>query len=313
MKLFDVFEKLENDEFTETNSDDGLCDICGSNEFIENNGSILCSSCLTTKKKIQYKSSITESETSTTNTLFINGKLSIGVYGKACQLQNQFKYISVPYEEKSIRKTYEEIVKLVKAYIELHKLNYQTSQIEDLVADSITLYKEVVLCDKKRRNRKKKGLIAVCFYYRAKEQYMNWSEKELAEIFDIDIKYITSSFNIVNIACSENPKLLKKINDSPIRPIDILDKIELKFPELTNDDIDLLRLYINRISNLPLCLYNTPGPVVSGVLYAYCKLKNKPINIKTISTRLSVSDSSVRQYYEKFSKNIYEIKPIYSN
>lgn len=288
-----------------------ICEQCGSTDVILNTIYITCTRCSYVLKK--YKTNDINTEVS----LLPNMKTRTSVCGNGKQardMQRLYTYMWIPTDERSIHNVYKEIYNVVSKHLNLiNRHDTQKRTANTLSMKTAILYRELIRCDKVHRNPLKKGILAKCFYYKSKENYIILTKKELAKIFEIDVKYVTKGNNIINKTCRANKEFRKLVNRSPITLIDMISKIDHKFPTITEIDIERLKRITKRIKDLSISLNNTPRPIISGLLlnYAIYYGMTDTINSSTIEDKLSVSSSSINKYSSMLSHVIYNYNTRY--
>jgi hypothetical protein len=289
------------------------CPNCGSYNITIEDQNYICTDCLYLID-ICYFDDHSMSYKNKENELFPNIKSLVSISGSGSannRLRNNFTYVSIPPEEKSINDVYKNVITKYQRHLDIIN-KYDTKCVsKDLIIEALLIYKKIVEIKGSRRHPLKSGIIAVCFYYVCKEKYIILTKKELATIFEIKQFYIAKAHKIINDMSSDNQDLSNMLNTTPITIYDILEKIQYKFETITQEDIENLRIILKRIENSKMIMNNTPIPVVSGILFNYVQVYNiKGITMKSIIEKLSVSDSSIERYATFFKFAVYKNIPI---
>lgn len=277
------------------------CPQCGSIYLIKANGLTICDDCATVLEEDVTSSDIRDNESKPFNELFPNIKNRIITMRKSTKSSHSLTvWNSIPYQEKALHSTYLDALKKYTEYCK--KKSFSTDNAPDIICKTLILYKEISK-EQSRRNPIKMGIIAICFNYISKEKYVIWTKKELAEIFQVDVKYITRGNNLINKFCKDNKDFCKMINRSPITLNDMLDKIRFKFKDkLSEEDFINLKKIIKRVEELPVTLNNTPRPIMSGIFANYIKVFGvQGISIEDIIRELPASPSSISKYINLYA------------
>ena len=219
-------------------------------------------------------------------------KISSKGYNRAAILQRQGQ---MPYREKSLLEVLERIQSKCKKY-----------NITQTIIDSAKiLYKKVSDCKHTKGKRKgknmimrcinRRSMIAACVFYACKLQKEPRSPKEIADIYDLEIKH-------VNRGCR---KFIDYIDLSSIyyeiKSSQSSDFIE-RFAKKLNIDkqyINILKDISNNIHKLGLASTHEPPSVAAGCFLLVANMYHIDINKKQISDIFSISDVTISKTYRK--------------
>lgn len=279
----------------EDNSKD-VCDNCGSSIFIKEKNKIICDECSAVHTIDKVNDKMYEKEHNPKNDLYHNTNSQLQVSGRMNYvLRNLYTHRNIPHKEKMNKRIYE--------WLKSKCRNHVT---DDILLNTIKIFRLINRYHKTNRGKLKDGVIARCFYFASKERYIVWSKKELSEIFSINTRYISEGKKIIDTACRDCYELRKHINMEPITIYDIICDMSRKFPSLTEEDMIRLKGYANRIKDHEQVIKNTPRAVASGVLSLYANVYNKKsITQSLIIKKMAISSSSINQYSKKFEWLIY--------
>ena len=281
-----------------------VCISCSSSNLIIDNtkGYRVCQDCAVINEEFLDKNQeFTNDPTSThygcpTNHFFPKSALGTKIHSKgynrisALQRQGQ-----MPYREKSLLEVLERIQEKCKKY-----------NITQIIIDSAkVLYKKISDCKHTKGKRKgknmimrcinRRSMIAACVFYACKLQKELRSPKEIADIYDLEIKH-------VNRGCR---KFLDYIDLSTIfyevKSSQSLDFIE-RFAKKLNIDkqyIDIAKSISTNIHKLDLASTHEPPSVASGCLLLVSNMYHLNLNKKEISDIFGISDVTISKTYRK--------------
>lgn len=219
-------------------------------------------------------------------------KITSKGYNRAAILQRQGQ---MPYREKSLLEVLERIQVKCKKY-----------NITQTIIDSAKiLYKKVSDCKHTKGKRKgknmimrcinRRSMIAACVFYACKLQKEPRSPKEIADIYDLEIKH-------VNRGCR---KFIDYIDLSTIffevKSSQSSDFIE-RFAKKLNIDkqyIAITKDISNNIHRLGLASTHEPPSVAAGCILLVANMYHIDINKKQISEIFGISDVTISKTYRK--------------
>jgi transcription initiation factor TFIIIB Brf1 subunit/transcription initiation factor TFIIB len=296
---------LNDIEIKEKKENKKVCISCSSENLIKNStkGYLVCEECGVINeeffdKNIEFK---TEQSASSrygcpSNPLFpksaLGTKINSKGYNRIALLQKQGQ---MPYKEKALLEALERIQSKCKKYF-----------ITQTVIDSAKiLYKKISDCKHKKGKRKdkniimrciyRKAMIAACLFFACKLQKEPRSPKEIADIYDLDIKH-------VNRGCR---KFIDYIDLSSIfyeiKSSQSSDFIK-RFAEKLNIDkeyINIAKDVSNNIHKLGLASTHEPPSVAAGCILLVTIMYHVDINKKQISEIFGISDVTISKTYRK--------------
>jgi len=248
-------------------------------------------------------------------------KMSTKGYNRVAIIQRQGQ---MPYREKSLLDVLERIQSKCKKY-----------NITQTIIDSAKiLYKKVSDCKHTKGKRKgknmimrcinRRSMIAACVFYACKLQKEPRSPKEIADIYDLEIKH-------VNRGCR---KFIDYIDLSSIF-YEIKSSQSSDFIERFAKKLNIDKQYINiskdvssNIHKLGLASTHEPPSVAAGCILLVANMYHVDINKKQISDIFGISDVTISKTYRKIfpyhkiimnnkvtdmimeKKNNIEVKPI---
>lgn len=213
-------------------------------------------------------------------------------YNRIAILQRQGQ---MPYREKSLLEVLERIQSKCKKYI-----------ITQSIIDSAKiLYKKVSDCKHTKGKRKgknmimrcinRRSMIAACVFYACKLQKEPRSPKEIADIYDLEIKH-------VNRGCR---KFIDYIDLSTIF-YEIKSSQSSDFIERFAKKLNIDKQYINiakdislNIHKLGLASTHEPPSVAAGCILLVANMYHVDINKKQISDIFGISDVTISKTYRK--------------
>jgi transcription initiation factor TFIIIB Brf1 subunit/transcription initiation factor TFIIB len=281
-----------------------LCISCGSNKLIldNNKGYKVCQDCSVINEEYLDKNQEFSNDPNSTRygcpTNYFFPKSALGTkisslhYNRLSALQRQGQ---MPYREKSLLEVLERIQEKCKKY-----------HISQSIIDSAKiLYKKVSDCKHTKGKRKNKNIImrcinrrsmiAACLFYACKSQKELRSPKEIADIYDLEIKH-------VNRGCR---KFSDYIDLSSIfyevKSSESLDFIE-RFAKILNIDsqyITIAKSISTNIHKLDLASTHEPPSVAAGCLLLVSNMYHLELNKKEISEIFGISDVTISKTYRK--------------
>ena len=201
-------------------------------------------------------------------------------------LRTIHKYITSNYNDRAILSIFEGL--------NIIALNNNINSM--IVEDAKKIYKDirdVKIC----RGINRDALIATCLMTSLNINNVSRSQKEIAEIFNINQTYITQARkkllelnNYIKNNLNHNLNITTPENFIP-RFCSLL-KIEEKY-------ISLMKLICKKIQKLPDISENTPPAIASGVIYFICYLCKLDITKKHISDICKISEVTINKCFKK--------------
>jgi len=219
-------------------------------------------------------------------------KISAKGYNRVALLQRQGQ---MPYREKSLLEVLERIQFKCKKY----------NITQSIIDSAKILYKKVSDCKHTKGKRKgknmimrcinRRSMIAACVFYACKLQKEPRSPKEIADIYDLEIKH-------VNRGCR---KFIDYIDLSTIF-YEIKSSQSSDFIERFAKKLNIDKQYINNakdissnIHKLGLATTHEPPSVAAGCILLVATMYHIDINKKQISDIFGISDVTISKTYRK--------------
>jgi transcription initiation factor TFIIIB Brf1 subunit/transcription initiation factor TFIIB len=219
-------------------------------------------------------------------------KIATKGYNKISALQRQGQ---MPYREKSLLEVLERIQSKCKKY----------SVSQSIIDSAKILYKKV--SDSKHIRGKRKGknmimrcinrrsMIASCVFYACKMQREPRSPKEIADIYDLEIKHVHRGCRKILDYIDLNSTFYQIKNSQAADFIERLSKklnIDTKFIEISKD-------VCNNIHKLDIASTHEPPSVAAGCILLVANTYSLPITKKNISEIFDISDVTISKTYRK--------------
>ena len=296
-KYWDCLKDFNNKDkvVIEENFDINNCINCNNNNFINDNGLIICSDCNTVQSisienNAEWRyygcddnkgSDPTRVGLPTNNLLPVSSLGSfIGTNGKdSYEIKKIRKYDNwnkMPYRERSLNSTFDNF-----------NIKASNNGINSAVVDEAKIMYKEITENKISRGKNKKGLEASCFLMAFKKLEVARSAKEIAEKFDLNIKVMTKGCKIYHN--------LTHCNIAPTKPEDFISRFccKLKF----NDDlINLAKIIANK--GAEILTENTPQSIAAGCIYLVCNLCKLKVTKKEVHLSCSVSEVTINKCYK---------------
>jgi len=283
-----------------------VCISCKSDRLIIDNtkGYLVCQDCAVINEEFLDKNVEFSNEQNGTsrygcpsNYFFpksaLGTKISSKGYNRAAILQRQGQ---MPYREKSLLEVLEE-------RIQTKCKKYNVTQT--IIDSAKILYKKVSDCKHTKGKRKgkhmimrcinRRSMIAACVFYACKLQKEPRSPKEVADIYDLEIKH-------VNRGCR---KFIDYIDLSSIF-FEIKSSQSSDFIERFAKKLSIDKQYINiakdistNIHKLGLASTHEPPSVAAGCILLVANMYHVDINKKQISDIFGISDVTISKTYRK--------------
>jgi transcription initiation factor TFIIIB Brf1 subunit/transcription initiation factor TFIIB len=219
-------------------------------------------------------------------------KIATKGYNKVSALQRQGQ---MPYREKSLLEVLERIQSKCKKY----------SVSQTIIDSAKILYKKV--SDSKHVRGKRKGknmimrcinrrsMIAACVFYACKMQKEPRSPKEIADIYDLEIKHVHRGCRKILDYIDMNSTFFQIKNSQAADFIERLSKkldFDKKFIEISKD-------VCNNIHKLDIASTHEPPSVAAGCILLVANTYNLSISKKQISEIFDISDVTISKTYRK--------------
>lgn len=293
---------------TPINIDDNknVCISCKSDNLIIDNvkGYLVCQSCAVINEEFLDKNVEFSNEQNNasrygcpSNYFFprsaLGTKITARGYNRVAILQRQGQ---MPYREKSLLEVLEE-------RIQTKCKKYNITQT--IIDSAKILYKKISDCKHTKGKRKgkymimrcinRRSMIAACVFYACKLQKEPRSPKEVADIYDLEIKH-------VNRGCR---KFIDYIDLSSIffeikssQSYDFIERFAAKLC-IDKQYINIAKDISTNIHKLGLASTHEPPSVAAGCILLVANMYHVDINKKQISDIFSISDVTISKTYRK--------------
>ena len=213
-------------------------------------------------------------------------------FNRLCELQRQGQ---MPYREKSLLEVLEKIQDKCKKYL-----------ITQSIIDSAKLlYKKISDCKHTKGKRKgksmimrcinRRSMIAACVFYACKMQNEPRSPKEIADIYDLEIKH-------VNRGCRkfldyiDLTSIFQEVKSS--QSSDFIERFAKKL-NIAKEFIDIAKNVSDNIHALDLASTHEPPSVAAGCLLLVANMYEINITKKQISDIFNISDVTISKTHRK--------------
>ena len=224
-----------------------------------------------------------------TNYFLPQSSLGTSIGGGNSKLKRLHIWSQMPYEERSLYDVLQEI-----------ETKCRRENIPKAVIDNArNLYKKFT--EQKNKDGKKiiirgdnrKSLIAACVLEGAKMQKLPRSHKEIAKIFDLKVKHITSGCRKLFEVMDYN--IYDSIQSS--KPEDFIDRFKgkLKLGEYT----DLAKKIIKNIVKLDIATDHQPPSIAASAVMLIYQIYEIDYSVQNLSKIFDISDVTISKTYKK--------------
>lgn len=300
--LDESVDNLKDDDSKKQNIN--ICLNCKSDTLVKNqNGEKICKDCGLVNSELfdeipEFNNDLEGSSRYGCPSNYFYPKSALGTKIRArgfSKLSNLQKQGQMPYREKSLLETLTKIQKKCKLY-----------NISQTVIDSAKiLYKKVTDCKHTKGKRIGKNrimrcinlrsMIAACLFHACKLQGEPRSPKEIADIYDLEIKN-------VNKGCRKFLELIDieslntEFNSS--RSYDFIDRFASKL-NLSDEYIQIAKDISTNIHKLDIASTHEPPSVAAGCILMVSVVYRLDISKKQISEVFKISDVTISKTYRR--------------
>ena len=286
-----------------------ICTSCKSDKLVVDNlkGYLVCQDCAVINKEYldENPEFAKEDENSGNNSSrygcpsnyffpksALGTKIAVKGYNKVSALQRQGQ---MPYREKSLLEVLERIQTKCKKY----------NITQSIIDSAKILYKKV--SDSKHIRGKRKGknmimrcinrrsMIAACVFYACKMQKEPRSPKEIADIYDLEIKHVHRGCRRILDYVDLNSTFYQ-IRSS--QSTDFIERLAKKL-NLEKRFIDIAKDVCNNIHKLDIASTHEPPSVAAGCILLVVNTYNLSLSKKEISEIFDISDVTISKTYRK--------------
>lgn len=314
-RLWAILDNMENNiKKLDNNISDNLCINCNSNNVIYSNdyNTNICYNCGLHSNEIlddspewnNFEDNRDISRCGPPTSAFFP-KSSLGTtintpgYSKMKMLRI---WSQIPYKERSLSEVLNEIdykckpYKITKAVIDNTKILYKN--IREIKYDTgENKGKNIII-----RGINRKQIIAACLFFGAMLQKSPRSAKEVAQIFDLNIKQITKG-------CRNFLELMKDnfilFNIKPFHGSDFIERFGTAI-KISKDSINLAKIISENTYRLDIASDHQPTSIAAACILLSSNILNETINTKIISDIFKISEVTIKRTHIKISeyKNI---------
>ena len=215
------------------------------------------------------------------------------------RIRQYHSWNTMPYDERSLWKDYEIITS--KAL----KLN-----LPQMIIEESKKYYKSIREESLNRGSNRKALEAASIYFACKSQNVPRSSKEIAKVFDINIKDMSKGVKKFNeiMYCIDNDDDKKDNRISTITPINFINRYCSKL-KLEEDIKNLSEFVILKAITKKIVEENTPSSIAAGCIYLVGMLCGKDINKQDVSNICNVSEVTIGKCYKKLYEYRYILLP----
>jgi len=310
------------------------CKYCNSTDYFKHANVIVCSNCNVVIKEDFVDAEIEDHSSYVSElTIETNTKLKITGRGRKGIKRLNNSTVNV-YKEKIIaeaKKRFEDVVERYEMWKfainrgilkeedysvlpskdmlkQATKYEVNMKQFEDLI-NSATIIFKVIKPYIISREPKKTAIIAYCFYYASKEQYIIFTNTELQFLFGVNAKTLTAANNRINRTLKEHADLRQSLNRRPINMHNAITIVKRRL-KLTDEQLAIIEIIINRMENIGYIMKNDAQIIVAGILNVCCKkisaFHNLNIDEEDILNILDISITSLRKATKQIMPFIYQ-------
>jgi transcription initiation factor TFIIB len=318
-KLWDILDNFSNDKEDSGNklkssikqvSDkyNQCCSACNSTDiiFTSGRGSFVCGNCGTESREVldespewnNYEDGKADNGRcgAPINAFFPKSSLGTTInapgYSKVKMLRN---WGQVPYRERSLAEVLNDIdskckkYKITKAVIDNAKILYKNIR-ETKHTSGDNKGKNVII-----RGVNRKQIIAACFYFGAVLQKAPRSIKEVADVFNLELKQVTKGCR----------KFLETMKDNfiifdikPSHGTDFIERFGSKI-KLSKESIDLAKTISENTTRIDIASDHQATSIAAASILLAANILEQNINKKTISEVFDISDVTITKTYKK--------------
>jgi transcription initiation factor TFIIB len=213
-------------------------------------------------------------------------------YNRLSLLQKQGQ---MPYKEKSLMDVLENIQNKCKKY----------NITQSIIDSAKILYKKISECVHEKGKRKgkylimrcinRRSMIAACLFHACKLQKETRSPKEIADIYELDIKHVNRGCKKFCDFIDANT-LFYQINSS--QSSDFIERFSNKL-NIDKQYINIIKDVSNNIHKLDLTSTHEPPSVAAGCILLVTNYYNIQLSKKQISEIFGISDVTISKTFRK--------------
>ncbi len=203
----------------------------------------------------------------------------------------------MPYKERSLYKT----CCFISNRCKMHGL---PSVIIDRAQEFFNTIKDVNIS----RGDNREGLVAACVYYACKDDSVPRSKKEIAEIFNIELKDMTIGIKSFRENWRLSDKFGDKLKNDCTNPIDFIVRYCSNLPIPANikdisEFIAIKSMFKNLVDD------NTAPSIAAGSIFLACSVTGQNITKKQVAEACKTSEVTISKCFKKLSDHKLELLP----
>jgi transcription initiation factor TFIIB len=311
--LENLFEQLKPEKPLEekcnVNKKNEMCESCGSDDFVVDNGSVICKSC----GMVQYNTIDSGAEWRfygsedskfsdptrcglPTNALLPESSLGSTVsfkYGESYEMRkirNYHLWNAMPYKERSLYNVFDGI-----------QVRANDSGIPSCIIDEAKNLYKTISDIQINRGSNRNGIIASCIYKACILQGCPRSAKEIAEIFKLNITHMTKGCKkfdeILNLNSGQN----LCVAGNTTKSIDFIERFCSKL-NLGKNIVKICKHVCEKADEYNLVSKCIPPSIAAGSIFLVCNILNINISKKEISTTCKISEVTISKCYKSLLK-----------
>jgi transcription initiation factor TFIIB len=302
-KNVDCKKNTDGKKNTDKSAKGELCEFCHKNSLIFDEN-VVCTSCgminsiiINQSQEWRYYGSEDSKRSSDPNRcgmpinpLLPNSSLGTIINGRGFEVYRRLhKWNSITYKERSLIKVFNTITAKAKE-----------GTIPNCIIDKASLMYKMLSENNIKRGSSRQSLIAACLWNALKSKDLSRSTKEIAKLFDINIKKMT-------VGCKEfNEKMhLKDINYStnikPATAENYIDRysVKLKIPVQYKNNIVKVAVMSEKLG---IVTKNTPQSIAVGSIYLVSQEYNLGFTKKILHNICEISEVTISKAYKELEK-----------
>lgn len=203
----------------------------------------------------------------------------------------------MPYKEKSLMEVLERIQSRCKKYNITQSIIDSAKILYKMVSDSVHSKgkrkgKSIIM-----RCINRRSMIAACLFYACKLQKEPRSPKEVADIYDLEIKHVNRGCRKFNDIIDFN-SLFSQVKSS--QSSDFIERFSKKL-NIDKEYIQKAKDVSNNIHKLNIASNHEPPSVAAGCILLVSSAYNLDLNKKQISDIFGISDVTISKTYRKIN------------
>jgi transcription initiation factor TFIIIB Brf1 subunit/transcription initiation factor TFIIB len=306
-QLDNLLMGVDLDKKSDNNQSKSVCRNCKSQNLVVDHtkGHMVCTDCAVINEEyLEEHLEINNNDDGSTNARYgapssfffpkasLSTKIVAKGYNRLSMIQKQGQ---MPYKEKSLMDVLETIQSKCKKY----------SVTQTIIDSAKILYKKVsesVHSKGKRKGKNiimrcinRRSMIAACLFHACKLQKETRSPKEIADIYDLEIKHVNRGCRKFCDIIDSNT-LFYQIKNS--QSSDFIERFAKKL-NIDKKYIDISKDVSSNIHKLDLATTHEPPSVAAGCILLVAQFYNIQISKKQISDIFGISDVTISKTFKK--------------